>query len=206
MSKGPTVEMDKFLKRLDELSKVANARSRDFLRNEGRLLARELAKSFSPKKRKSEKGIGIDRRVAFRTRVHSGGQQLPWRRLRTIIQRQRPGGAKPIVAAVIAKASEKKAIQRLGTLAAGFIGQGNRLKVGGVAAFVRHNIASCYGKVTLRFGLLANSVRIHNWTPWLRDMKGREFLVKRSLGRRAGAMRKQAELIKAGVRDYWGKR
>ena len=113
MSRKPSVEMGRFLKRLDELSKVSNTNSRKFLIQESRLLARELAKSFSPKKRKSEKGIGIDRRVAFRTRVRSGGQQIPWRRLRTVIQRQRPGGAKPTVTAIAASGVDRISVGAL---------------------------------------------------------------------------------------------
>ena len=200
----PTIKTDisRFNRAMKGLANEVNVSTGKFIKTEGKALSGKLTESFTPKKRKSEKGMAIDRRVAFRTRVRSGGSTIPWKRLEQVINRRRPSGAKPTVQVAVAKASLARGIKRLGTLAAGFIGRGNKLGVK-AKGYVMHNVGHAYGDVTIKMGLIFKSVRLRNWTPWLRNMKGAEFVVARAIRSRTSAMRKNTQLITKGVKKYW---
>lgn len=196
-------DISKFSKAMQGLAKHVNVSTATFIKNEARLMSEELTKTFSPKQKKSEKGIEIDRRVAFRASKFGGERTVPWRRLQQVINRRRPTGRKPVVAAVVAKASEKQAKAGLGMMAAGFIGRGNRLQARITKGFVGRHISRCYGDVTISFGLLSKWVRIRNFTPWLKNMRGAEFLTGKVIRKRASSMRSQMRLIQRGVKQYW---
>jgi len=200
-----TINTDKFSRSMRELRSHAGVSTRVFVRNEARLMAEELAKQFTPKLEKSKNAIALDRRLAFRVSA-VGATSLPWKRLQAIINRQHPGGTKPLVQAAIAMPLQRKAIARIGTLAAGFIGRGNVLSAK-AKSFVMGHVPKCYGDVTQLFSLTGTRIRLRNWTPWLQDMRGAAFLVQRAVNKRAGAMRSNAKRIKDGVRTYMnGKR
>lgn len=196
------VQTDRFNQRLQALAKVAQVRRSDFLRNEARLLAEELAKQFTPKQRKAERGIEIERRMAYRTRRMASNVNIPWRRVQAIMRGQRPSGSRPVVRAVAAQVSLQKAKDRLGILAAGFIGRNNRLHATAKPHVMRH-VGRCYGRVELHLGgWLRNFIRITNFTPWIGGMRGTRFLVSRALKKRTSAMRTQARLIEQGIKQY----
>lgn len=195
-----TINTDKFSRAMRGLRDVSGKSTRVFVRNEARLMAEELAKQFTPKLDKSKKGIAIDRRLAFRVGP-VGATSLPWKRLQAIINRQRPGGQKPLVQAAVAMPLQRKAILRIGTLAAGFIGRGNVLAAN-AKSFVMGHVPKCYGDVTQLFSLTGTRIRLRNWTPWLQDMRGAAFLVQRAVNKRAGAMRANSKRIAAGLRTY----
>lgn len=202
----PTIKIDqtRFNKALRGLADVAGVSTAKFVKNEGRLLALELARSFTPKQRKSEKGIAIDRKMAFKV-AGDGAATIPWDRLQQVINRRRPQGRRPKVRGSVAIPNMRLAFQRIGTLAAGFLGRGNKLGVSGVRSSVTRNLANAHGDVTMRFGLISKSVRLRNWTPWLRNMRGVPFLVQRTIRKRTSSMRTNARLITQGVKTYWGK-
>lgn len=183
------------------LAQHVNVSTATFVKNESRLLVEELAKRFSPRMPKSQRGIAYDRRSAFRIgRV--GLNQIPWSRLQRVIQREHPRDRKPIVIAAVAKPSERRAIKALGTLAAGFIGRDNRL---GAKAkpFVIAHVSQSHGDVHIHNGPLTKWVRLTNFTPWLGNIRGRVWLVKKSINSRTAAMRMNMKLMQSGVKKYW---
>ena len=193
--------IDKLNRAMRELAKHANVSTSQFVRNEARLLAEDLAKRFSPKMPKSKKGVEIDRRIAYR--IGKGGlRTLPWQRIQQAMWRQKPGGRKPLVNAAVAMPSQRAAIKALGTLAAGFIGRGNKLGAK-ARAFVIKRLSDSHGDITIHNGPLTKWVRIRNYTPWLGGIRGRVRLVKKALNTRASAMRSNARKIAQGVRRYW---
>jgi hypothetical protein len=195
--------LDKFNRSLIDLAKHANVSTSKFLRNEARLLSEDLAKRFSPKMPKAQESVKIDRKMAFRI-GRLGLSQIPFARLQRIINRQKPSGRKPTVQASVAQPSQRKAILALGTLAAGFLGRGNRLSAR-ARAFVMKHAGESYGDVTIRDIGIFKWIRIRNFTPWLAGVKGRKFLVNKSLQVRASAMRNNARKIAEGVKRYWNK-
>lgn len=194
-------DISRFSKAMTNLQERANVSTTTFLKNESRLLAQTLAKSFTPKLNKSTKGIGYDRREAFAART-VGASTIPWNRLQQIIRRRHPGGKRPVVQKIVAKASEKLAVSRLGLLASGFIGKGNKLGVQ-APAFVLRNVGRAFGDVRLSLSGFRKTVTLRNWTPYLQNMQASMvFLVKRSIRQRTGAMRTQARLIAKGIKEY----
>jgi hypothetical protein len=191
-----------FSKALQNLAKGVNVSTSKFVKNEARLMSEELAKQFTPKLTKSQKGIETERKMAFRIGKVGLGQ-IPWSRLQRIINRQRATGQKPTVQASVAMPALRKSIAALGTLAAGFIGRGNKLGVSKVKGFVMGRIAQARGDVTIHMGLLSKWVRIRNFSPWLQNMRGAEFLTRKAIKKRTGAIRTQARLIAKGVKQYW---
>ena len=193
--------IDKLNRSMRELAKHANVSTSQFVRNEARLLAEDLAKRFSPKMPKSIEGVKIDRRVAYKV-GKLGMRSLPWQRIQQAMWRQNPSGNKPRVTAAVAMPSQRKAIKALGTLAAGFLGRGNKLGAK-ARAFVTSHLSESHGDVTIHDGPLTKWVRIRNFTPWLGGVRGRVYLVKKSINARASAMRSNARKIAQGVRRYW---
>ena len=193
----------RFNKVMRSLADHVNVSTGKFVKNESRLMSQELAKRFTPKQKKAEKGIEVERRIAYRI-GRTGKSQIPWQRLRNVIRgRQRTTKGKVTVAAAVAVASQKKAIQRLGTMAAGFIGRGNNLEVSGIKPFVMRNVQRCYGMVKMQMGLLTKRVIIINKTPWMGDMKGLNGQVKKAINTRTSSMRTNLRLIAQGVKQYW---
>jgi len=172
-----------------------------FLRVEGKMLSQELAKAFTPKLRKSEKGIVMDRRQAFRI-GKNGLAQIPVARLQRVINRQRATGKRPTVRAAIAQPAQRKAIANLGTLAAGFLGKGNKL--GATAkGFVKARLSKCFGDVTIRMGILSRSIRLRNWSPWLANMRNAERQTRMVIRKRTSAMRTTLNRLAKGLPTYW---
>jgi hypothetical protein len=185
------------------LQKHINVSTSTFVKNEARLMSEELAKSFTPKYEKSKRGIGIDRRIAYSV-SRFGGTTIPWNRLQQAINRRRPSGPKPSVKPSVAMPSIRKGIASLGKFAAGFLGRGNKLgaKANG---FVLAQTNKCYGDVTISMGIVSKWVRVRNFTPYLKNMQGAEYLVKRTIGKRASSMKTKARMIQRGVAEYWKK-
>ena len=67
---------------------------------------------------------------------------------------------------------------------------------------MRH-VSRCYGDVTMSMGLLTKWIRIRNLTPWIKNMRGAEFLTGKVIRKRASSMRNNARLIAKGVKKYW---
>jgi len=194
--------LDKFNRAMRDLSKQVNVNTATFVKNEARLLAEELAKKFQPKMPKSKEGIKIDRRIAMKV-AKTGTRTIPWDRIqRAMWMRRTIGGKKPIVQAAVAYPSQRKAIQRLGTLAAGFLGKGNKLGAK-ARAFVTAHIGESYGTVEIFNNPFRKMVRLKNFTPWLAGIRGRKTLVIMAIGRRASAMRSNAKRLAQGVGEYW---
>jgi hypothetical protein len=192
---------EKFSKALKGLASHVNVSTATFLKVEGRLLQQELVKRFQPKMPKSERGIEFDRRDAFRI-GKLGSSAIPWARLQQVILRKKPHDRKPLVQAAIAKPAERKAIKALGTLAAGFVGRGNKLGAK-VKGFILRHVGDAHGDVTFINGLLTKRLRIRNFTPWLGNLRGRVWLVKKALSVRTSSMRTTAKRLAAGLPTYW---
>jgi hypothetical protein len=122
--------------------------------------------------------------------------------LQQVILRRKPSDRKPLVQAAIAKPAERKAIRALGTLAAGWIGRGNKLGAK-AKGFVLSHVTDAHGDVTFINGLLTKRLRIRNFTPWLGNLRGRVWLVKKAIGVRTSAMRGTAKRLAAGLPTYW---
>lgn len=191
---------DKFNRSMRELAKHVNVSTSVFIKNEARLMAEELTKRFSPKMPKSKIGVEIDRRVAYKVK-RKGLNQIPWARLQRAIHREKPSDRKPIIAAATAMPSQRKAIKALGTLAAGFMGRGNKLGAK-ARSFVTQHLPDAHGEVIIHNGPLTKWVRLKNFTPWLGEINGRVFLVKKAITTRTSAMRSNARKISEGVRTY----
>lgn len=195
-----STNITKFTTAMRDLQKHAGVSTRTLVKNEARLLSEELAKRFSPRMPKAERGVKLDRKAAYITRK-SGTASIPYARLDRIIKRMRPGGRLPVVAASVAFPAERRAIKALGTLAAGFIGTGNKLRAK-AKTFVSRHIGESHGSVMVREGLLNTSVTITNRTPWLGTVRGREWLVRRAISYRTAAMKRNARLVALGVVRY----
>jgi len=197
--------LDKFNRAMRDLSKHVNVNTATFVKNEARLLVEELAKKFQPKMPKSKEGIAIDRRIAMKVK-RTGTRTIPWDRIqRAMWMRRKISGKRPVVQAAVAYPSQRKAIKRLGTLAAGFLGKGNKLGAK-ARAFVTAHIGESYGTVEIFNNPFRKMVRLKNFTPWLSGIRGRSWLVNKAIGKRASAMRSNARRLARGVGEYWRRR
>jgi hypothetical protein len=192
---------DKFSRALKGLSAHVNVSTATFLKTEGRMLQQELVKRFQPKMPKAQKGVIKDRQMAFGVKPR-GLTNIPWLRLQRIINREKASGRKPIVQASVANPAAQKAVKALGTLAAGWIGRGNKLGAK-AKGFVLSHVTDAHGDVTFINGLLTKRLRIRNFTPWLGNLRNRAWLVKKAISVRTSAMRNTAKRLAAGLPTYW---
>ena len=184
-------------KRLGELHRMVGGDARGMLRTEMSHLIEDLANATT-KPAKQGRRITRDFRVAFRP-ARDGAASPNLRELyKTLDSFGKTGRRLPLVVRVY-YAERKRHQQRIGFLAAGWLGGGNPMRAKAPPAALNQPVKGTFQIIdTPRHYLLVAT----NKVPFARHMRGLTIIIQKAVNRRAGSIKKNMALIAAGVKRY----